>query len=183
MVAVVPKFKLKMTLLEKNHYRDRFDCGEVILNDYLKKFSKQNDEKNLSKTFILSSMEEPQKIIGFYTLSVGNILFENLPEKMKKLPKYPIPIIRIGRLAVDKIFQGKGMGEYLLMDSLYRAVLCSEEIGVFGVVVDAKHDKAKNFYQKYGFETLQNAPLTLIPRIQNIAASAAYEENMIPHCK
>lgn len=172
--------KLKITLLNSQHDRNKFDCGEIALNNYLKKFSRQNDEKNMSRTFVATMIDDAQTIMGFYTLSTGSILFDSLPEKMNKLPKYPIPIIRIGRLAVDQNAQGQAIGSYLLMDALYRCACHSEEIGIFGVVVDAKNEKSKNFYTKYGFETLTNSPLTLIIPIRDVIL-AMTNKTMMKH--
>jgi predicted GNAT family N-acyltransferase len=139
----------------------------LALNEYLQKFATQHSKNDISKTYVLISEEFKQKVLGFYTLSAGSISFEKLPEGLK-VPKYPVPIARIGRLAIDSLVQGKGMGEYLLMDALNRCAIHSEAIGIFGVVVDAKHDKAKEFYAQYGFFELTDTPLTLILKLQNV---------------
>ena len=79
-----------------------------------------------------------------------------------------MPVIRIGRLAVDQTMQGKGVGDSLLMDALYRSLKFSKEVGIFAVVVDAKHDKAKAFYLKYGFSEFHDEPLELFLPVKTI---------------
>jgi len=162
-------FDWVLEILIKKHDRSNFDCGEPDLNQYLKKFARQNIEKNLSKTFV--AIVPPNKIIGFYSFSAGSVGFETLPQELyKNLPKYPIPIVRLSRLAVDKTVQGKGLGEGLLMDAFQRCVNFSKEIGIFGLIVDAKHEKAKKFYLQYGFHELTNQPLTLFIPTKTIKA-------------
>lgn len=157
-----------VNVLNNKHNRTNFDCGEIVLNDYLQKLAGQHSKSNISKTFIATTSNDPEKIVGFYTLSAGSISFDSLPQQLNKLPRYPIPILRIGRLAVDKSCQKQGIGEYLLMDALYRCASHAQEIGMVGVVVDAKNETAKNFYLKYGFYELTNSPLTLIIPTQDI---------------
>ena len=125
------------------------------------------------------SHHAPKKVLGFYTLRAAGINFSLLPEEWrKKLPRYPIPIVRIGRLAVDNSAQKQGLGEYLLMDALYRCVALAEDIGVFGIVVDAKNDRAKKFYYKYGFYNLTDSPLTLILPISHIIDALLKEKTI-----
>ena len=122
----------------------------------------------------------PKKVLGFYTLSATGINFSSLPEGwQKKLPRYPIPMARIGRLAVDKSAQNQGLGKHLLMDALYRCVALAENIGIFGVLVDAKHDQAKQFYSKYGFCNLTHSPLTLILPLSHIVGALSEEKTLV----
>lgn len=145
--------------LHKQHHREHFDCGETPLNDYLKHYARQDIKRNLGRTWVAVSPYS-QEVLGFYSLSMGSIEFHELPQA-KPLPKYPIPVARLTRLGVDKSSQGQGLGEYLLMAALKRCYDISQEIAMFGVVVDAQHEKAKKFYVKYGFAALTTRPLTL----------------------
>lgn len=163
----MPKLQLIVSSLDKQHNRIAFDCGEPELNDYLKKLANQHIKTNISRTFVVTTVADDKNILGFYTLSAGSVAFQNIPSKFKKIARYPIPIIRLGRLAVDKQSQGKRIGEFLLMDALHRCASHAEEIGIFGVVVDAKHQKAKDFYLKYGFCELTDFVLTLSLIIKN----------------
>lgn len=136
--------------LSSKHDRSSFDCGESSLNTYLKQYARQNDEKGLGRTFV--AVEPGQtRIEGYYTISTGAVIFEQVPEK---LPRYPIPVVHLGRLAIDLNSQGKGLGELLLIDALKRAFQASEQLGIYAVEVRALNDSARNFYLKYGFMPL-----------------------------
>ncbi len=157
--------------LDRTHDRESFDCGVEELNNHLKKYARQNDEKGLGKTVVVVSDDNLKKIFGFYTISTGQIEIGSLPkEQRKKLPRYPLPVIRIGRFAVDIEFQGKGLGTALLMHALKNAEAVADRIGVYAVVLDAKDDKAKSFYLKCGFISLNNAPLKMFLPIRSIPA-------------
>ena len=153
------------------HDRDSFDCGVNELNTFLKQQANQNQSRNISKTYVAVvavSSDDLKKIYGYYTLSAGHISFDDLPEREKKVPKYPLPIARIGRLAVNIGHQGEGIGGFLLHDAFTKILGIAEKIGVFAIVVDAKNDKAKEFYKNYGFNELQNSGLTLFLPIKTI---------------
>jgi GNAT superfamily N-acetyltransferase len=157
------------------HDRKTFDCGVEELNIFLKQHANQNQTKNISKTYVAVvavSADDRKKIHGYYTLSAGHIQCEQIPEKIKaKVPKYPIPIGRIGRLAVDKEYKGQGIGGFLLHDALANVLNIADKMGVFAVVVDAKNDNAKSFYKKYGFIELQESELTLFLTIDTIKSA------------
>lgn len=159
---------LTFELLKADLNRMDFDCGEEALNSYLQHFARQDMGRELARTFILRGKEDC-KVLGFYTLCSGAIDVKNLPSSLlKKLPKYSIPVARLARLAVDKKQQSKGYGELLLVDALYRAALAGENMGIYGMVIDAKHEKAKQFYQKYGFESISLQPLILFAFLKEL---------------
>jgi GNAT superfamily N-acetyltransferase len=136
--------------LSPTHDRTAFDCGEPSLDDFLKRFARQNDEKGLSRTYVAVLPDEP-KIYGYYSLSSGAIRFDTMPEK---LPRYPVPVIHLARLAVDRSAKGQGLGKILLLDALKRAVSVCKQLGTYAVEVYALNDAARDFYLKYGFATL-----------------------------
>ena len=143
--------------LDKSFDKSAFDCGKPELNDCLKKYAWQNQQKRYSITFI-ATVENSKEIAGYYCTSASSIEFANIPDTLnKKLPKYPAPVMLIGQLAVDKKMQGKGLGKVLLMHALSRAVRISSEMGIFAVRVDAMDREAKDFYLKYGFISLKDA--------------------------
>src|SRR5205807_5246280 len=133
--------------LDKRHRRDDFDCGEESLNQFLKLYARQNARSDLSKTFV-AVRQGKTEVLGYYTLSSGSISFDVTHEKM---PRYPIPVAHLGRLAVDKRMQGQKLGELLLIDALERVVLASAGIGIYAIELYALSDSAKQFYLKYGF--------------------------------
>ncbi|MCB0262301.1 MAG: GNAT family N-acetyltransferase [Calditrichaeota bacterium] len=157
-------------LLDKKHRRNNFDCGNEALNQFIKSFALQNQKKQVSNTFVAFYPDAPNTILGYYSVSSGSLKYDDLPEEIqKKLPKYPIPMILMGRLAVDVSTQGQGIGQKLLMDAFRRAFFAAKEIAAAAVVVNAKDEKAKAFYQKYGFRELTNDPLTLFITMKEIS--------------
>lgn len=149
--------------LDKSFDRDTFDCGSEELNNFLKAKARQNQKAGFNRTFVaVKSDDSDKRVLGYYSLSMGEIDLSNLPEALrKKLPKHPVPIARIGRLAVDKSTQGQGLGKFILVDAMKRVQTASASVGVYALLVDAKDDQAKTFYKKYGFIELVDEPMTL----------------------
>jgi len=150
--------------LSARHDRSAFDCGEHSLNDYLQRFARQNDERGLGRTYVLV-VPGQQQVLGYYTLSSGYVAFDTVPEK---LPRYPIPVVHLGRLAVDLRMQGQGAGRMLLLDALRQAARVSRHIGIYAVEVRALHDRARSFYLKYGFAPLLDDRLHLYLSLKSI---------------
>lgn len=145
-------------LLDKKHNREDFDCGKELLNNYLKTQAGQDIKRKLSACFVLT--ENETNIQGYYTLSNNSIPLSSFPEHIqKKLPKSynAIPTTLLGRLAIDKKYQGKGIGKILLIDALKRSFEISQEIGSFAVVVDPIDEEAEKFYKKYDFIKLPDS--------------------------
>ena len=143
--------------LSHRHDRSAFDCGVAELNDYLKKYSGQHERRGISRTYVAVE-EGERRALGYYSISSGSIAFDTVPEN---LPRHPVPIALIGRLAVDKSARGHGLGEMLLMHALRSAQRASEVVGIYAVVVDAWDEAAKKFYLKYGFNELKDDRLHL----------------------
>lgn len=156
------------------HDRKSFDCGVDELNIFLKQHANQNQSKNISRTYVaVVAIDKHKKIYGYYTLSAGHVEFGQFSEDIKsKLPKYSIPIARIGRLAVDKNYKKQGLGGFLLYDAFMNVLKIADRIGIFAVVVDAKNNDAKLFYKKYGFTELQESGLTLFLTADTIKSNA-----------
>lgn len=115
--------------------------------------ARQASSKNISRTFVLAHKEDPNKIVGFFSLTSCevNILDIPLAEQKKYPAQHGIPAVRLARLAVAQKEQGKGYGEYLLTEAMIRTAAVAESVGVMGLYVDAKDDNAKSFYERYGF--------------------------------
>ena len=153
-----PDLPWEIIPLERGHRRDRFDCGIGALNEFLRRYARQNAEKGLGRTFVAVYPGE-QVVRGYYTLSSGAVAFEALPETARRrLPKYPVPVAHLGRLAVDRGEQGEGLGEVLLMHALHKVVSLAGEIAIYAVEVVAKNDEARRFYEHYGFSPLVDDP-------------------------
>lgn len=144
--------KYVITHLGKKHNKDPFNCGDNILNDYLKIQASQDMRKSVAVSYVMTT-EESNRVLGYYTLSSIGIVAGELPEEViKKLPRYPVlPGILIGRLGRDVEYRGNEIGQYLLIDALKRSLDISMQLGSVAVIVDAKNDKATAFYKKYGF--------------------------------
>ena len=139
--------------LRDDHNRTDFSCGNVPLDRYLKEQAGQDLRRACATPFVLVSTCGDTAILGYYTLSSYGIDVGALPADVaKKLPRYPlIPATLLGRLAVDRRYQGQGLGEFLLLDALYRALSQSAEIAAAAVVVDAIDAGAAKFYEHFGF--------------------------------
>lgn len=145
--------------LDSKHNRDNFSCGKDLLDNYFWTQVKQDVKRKLSACFVLVDIETGN-ISGYYTLSGNSISNDLIPESFKKkLPKsyISLPTILLGRLAIDKDFQGKGVGKLLLIDSLKRCYDTSESIGAFAVIGDPLDKEAERFYEKYGFIKLPDS--------------------------
>lgn len=133
-----------------------FQCGREPLNDYICRYASQDVRRNVARVFIATPEEYPQQLAGFFTLSAGSVSCSSIPTSLvRKLPRYPVPVALIGRLAVDKKFQGKGLGSILLADACQKVSQASSVLAVAGIIVDAKDDAAISFYKRFGFIPLQ----------------------------
>ncbi len=155
--------RFEFSNLDKSFDRDTFDCGSIELNNFLKTKARQNQAVGLIKTFVATAQDDrTKKVIGYYALSMGEINLAALPIVLiKRLPKHPVPVARMGRLAVDVSVKGQGLGKLLMVDAMKRVQTASELIGVYALLVDAKDESAKKFYLKYGFISLTNEPMIL----------------------
>lgn len=152
--------------------RGNFDCGVPKLNDYLKKYAKQNDKRGIAKTFVAISEGENKDVAGYYSVGMAEIKRESLPAIYRRgIPRYPVPAMRLSRLAVALAIQGRGLGEELLMQCFRKAVRLSSEVGIFAVIVDAKNQPVKEFYWKYGFIPFEDNELSLFIPISTITNS------------
>jgi GNAT superfamily N-acetyltransferase len=136
----------------KRHDRSGFDCGDEPLNRYLRALAGQHRVKGIATTFVLIDSERPSRILGYYSLSAASLAFERLTEADRKaLPAYPVPAVRIGRLATSLSLRGQGLGELLLQNSIKRVLQTRNTLGVHAVLAEAKNAAAEGFYLKYGF--------------------------------
>lgn len=152
----------RITVLESHHTQMSFDCGEPALNDYLHKYSTQNQKLGVSTTHIMEAATGD--LIGYFSLVVSTIEAQSLPHQdTKRLPRYVErpPVILISRLALDNNYKGKGLGERLLIQALLKCYEVLSIAGIIAVIVDAKHQQAKSFYERYGFVPTIDNPMRL----------------------
>ena len=166
---------LKVELLDATHDRSGFDCGVEPLTRYLQQIARQHTAKGISKTFVLvdEHAAAPKPVLGFFTISLCQVLGEHVPVKWaKKLPEQ-IPAMRLGRLAVARNQHGAGYGKALLVEALHRIARVADIAGGIGLFVDAKDEAAAAFYARFGFEPTPSGPLTLFMPTETIRLFAA----------
>jgi len=148
--------------LGRQHDRKSFECGEPSLNQYLNHYASQDIRRQVNRVFVASPPDAPRQVIGYYSLSAGSLDATALPQAFRRrLPRYPVPVVLLGRLAVAESHQGMGLGSILLADALQRIAQAGQVMAVYAVVVDALNDQAAKFYRQFGFIALPIQPLTL----------------------
>jgi len=164
---------LRIEGLEKRHQRSDFDCGEQALNHYLQTLARQQQDKGISKTFVLIDLDEPDQVLGFFSLVACDVLSEHMPLALAR--KYParVPGAKLARLAVARQYQGKGYGQLQLIEAMRKALQAAENIGIIGFFVDAKNASAGAFYEQYGFIAFPDKPLEMFLPMQTLCQTLA----------
>jgi GNAT superfamily N-acetyltransferase len=165
-VSSVPGESLRVEPLGSHHDRASFVSGVEPLDRYLRTQASQDARKNMAAPFVLVLSDGA--IGGYYTLSATAVKLADLPDQTaRRLPRYPlVPATLLGRLAVDRRFQGKGYGRFLLADALYR--VARNEIASFAVIVDAKDEAARRFYERESFLPFADQPMKLFRPVADI---------------
>jgi predicted GNAT family N-acyltransferase len=144
------------------HDRAGFGCGVAELDDYLHRFAVQHSRKGVSTVHVLVDTDQPGLILGYYTLSAAQVDVLQLSDlDRKKLPRYPVPCFRMGRLACRTDQRGKGLGKLLMGCAVDRCLQARKQVAAFALIVDAKSAQAKTFYEHYGFTSCTDSPMTL----------------------
>ena len=147
--------------LGKRHDRAAFSCGIPELDRYLVRQAGQDVRRRIARVFVCTA-EGSDTVLGFYTLSALAIDLSSLPEELsRKLPRHPVPCALIGRLAIDQSVRGHGLGRMLLVDAIKRTKGASDIMAIHAVIVDAKNNAAKQFYEGFGFAPMQDDPMRL----------------------
>jgi GNAT superfamily N-acetyltransferase len=145
--------------LAADHELDAFDCGVASLDEWLKRRARRNESEGASRTFVICT---GQRVIGYYCLAAGSVLHGVATGNVRRNMPNPVPVILLGRLAVDRAWQGKGLAADLLADAVLRALGAAETIGVRAMLVHAISEDAKRFYGKHGFRASPIEPMTLM---------------------
>jgi GNAT superfamily N-acetyltransferase len=145
--------------LSPAHSLDGFECGESSLDDWLKRRALKNQSSGASRCFVVC---DRNVVIGFYSLSAGAIHHEAAPKAMRRNMPDPLPVLLLGRLAIDRRHQNQGLGRALLRDAMLRAVHIGRDAGVFAILVHALSEPAKRFYLSRGFVDSPLQPMTLL---------------------
>lgn len=153
--------------ISATHVLERFDCGHVSLNDWLKKrAAKASRVGNSARTYVACNAE--QEVLGFYALSTGAVNRNDVPGKVSRNMPNPVPVILLGRLAVDLTVSGQGVGAGLLKDAFLRVVQAAGQIGVRALLVHAIDENARSFYLKNGFYDSPTNEMTLMLTVDEI---------------
>jgi GNAT superfamily N-acetyltransferase len=154
--------------LSASHNVKNFDCGNVNLNNYLINYALKNQQSDSSTTYVACLEKD---VIAYYSLTVASVTHENAPPRIYKgLPKYPIPVALLARLAVHKDFQRKGIGKGLLKDCLLRVNAAADIVGIRALLVHTKDDTAREWYTNFDFEPSPTDPLHLFLMLKDIRA-------------
>jgi len=157
-------------LLQENFDRTNFDCGVEALNVYLQKYALQNNKHNSSRTYV--ALKNNTQVIGYFSLAFGSVEHKASPPHVTRgLGRYPVPVLVLARLAVDQSYQSIGLGRALVKHALLKALNASEIAGLRAVIVHAKDEKAKSFYEKFGFSPSPIDPFHLFVLIKDIQES------------
>jgi GNAT superfamily N-acetyltransferase len=144
-----------------------FDCGNDVLNDWLKKRALKNQASGASRTFVICNKG---RVVGYYALSSGSVERLEAPKAIARNMPQTIPVMLLGRLAIDRDAQGQGLGAALLKDALLRVLSVAKNVGVRAILVHAISEDAKRFYLGYGFQVSPIDSMTLVLPMKNIEA-------------
>jgi len=145
--------------LQAEHDVSAFDCGQPTLNDWLRRRALQNQRSGASSTYVIL---DEMRVVGYYSLAAGSVARQTAPGRMRRNVPDPVPVVVLGRLAVDRPFQGRNLGRALLRDAVLRTLQAADIIGVRAILVHALSDQAKRFYEESGFVSSPIDPLTLL---------------------
>jgi GNAT superfamily N-acetyltransferase len=160
--------------ISKHHERKQFDCGEADLNEYLRRYARQNHESGGAKTFVAVPPSDPVRILGYYSISPGAIEFAKVPASLtRRLGRYEVPVFRLALLAVGLPVQGTGLGAALLLSAGARALSVAVEVGGVALAIDAKNERAAAWYERLGAMRLLDDPAKLILPLKTIADALA----------
>src|SRR6516225_367955 len=152
--------------LHRSHVLDRFDCGVVSLNNFLKRYALTNQGSGGAQTYVAIVVDV---VVGYYSLATGEVAHEAAPPRVAKgMARHPIPVMLLGRLATDITWQGRGLGAALLADAMRRTLQAADIAGIRALVVHAKDEKARRFYEHFDFDVSPKDPLHLSILIKEI---------------
>lgn len=156
--------------IARSHRREAFDCGDDAMNEFLRRYARQSHEQNAAKTFCAIDNNSPGRILGFYTVTPTAIEHNDVPETLTKgLARHEVAGFRLARIATDRTVAGQGLGGQLLVAAALRCLRAASEVGGVLLVIDAKSERAANWYASFGAEPLSNRPFTLVMPLATFA--------------
>ena len=158
------------TPIAADHELDDFDSGEPSLDEWLKKRALKSHASGASRCFVLCNHKQ---VIGYYSLSAGAISHESAPKSMRRNMPDPLPVLLLGRLAIDCHYHNQGLGSALLRDAMIRAVTVAGDAGIFAILVHALSEQAKQFYLSRGFVQSPVQAMTLMMTLETVRSILA----------
>ena len=156
-----PKTLNRPEPLGAHHQVAAFDCGAPPLDEFLSRHALGNHQSGTAKTYVATT--DSHIVVGYYSLAASQILYADAPTRLQKgAPRHPIPVVLLARLAVDRSWQGQGLGAGLLKDAIIRVLTAAEGVGVRALLVHAKDEAAKALYERYDFAPLPGYPMHLV---------------------
>jgi GNAT superfamily N-acetyltransferase len=157
--------------LGKGGELDEFDCGETSLNVWLWRHARAAAGAGSARTFVTVDAEQ-NRVVGYHALTAASIEHEDATERVRRgMPRHPLPVILLARLAVDRSVQGRGVGSWLLADAMRRSVAAAERVGIRALVVHAIDERARAFYVKHGLSSSSSDPQHLMILVKDIRAA------------
>lgn len=151
-------------LLTEQHVLEPFDCGNEVLDDWLRRRAMKNQHLNASRTFVIC-LEGTLRVVGYYSIATGSVSHVDLGRSLRQNMPDPVPVVLLGRLAVDVCTQGHNFGKWLLNDAVIRVSNLADQVGIKAVMVHAINEQAKAFYEYFGFVESPVAANTLFYKI------------------
>lgn len=148
------------------HLLNEFECGEHTLDEWLKRRAMSNQLSGASRTFVV--VDEERRVCGYYAMAAGAVSHPLATSAVRRNMLDPVPVMVLGRLAVDRRVQGFKLGAAMLQDAVNRAIVVSQNTGVRALLVHALNDRAKQFYEYYGFQESPQHPMTLMLRLNSV---------------
>lgn len=153
--------RLTIEPLARRHDRTGFSSSIAQLDQYLVLRAGQDTRRRIARVFVCTA-DGSDKVLGYYTLSALSVDLTSLPDRLsRRLPRHPVPCALIGRLAVDRSRQGQGLGRMLLADAVKRTVAVGDSVAIYAVIVDAENERARAFYETFGFVPMPSNPMRL----------------------
>lgn len=159
--------------LRADHDLSLFDCGEPALDDWLRRRALQNEESGASRTYVVRA---GKRVVGYYALAVGSVAHGEAPGRVRRNMPDPVPVVILGRLAVDRSYHGRNLGAGLLRDAVLRTLQAADIAGIRALLVHAISDRAKQFYEKWGFVVSPVDPMTLMITVAEAARTLVAEQ-------
>jgi GNAT superfamily N-acetyltransferase len=154
--------------LSSEHETESFDSGQLVLDNWLRRRALSNQSTGASRTFVVC---EETRVVAFYALASGAITQAGVTGNFRRNMPEPIPVVVLARLAVDRAYQGRGLGRGMFRDAAQRVVRAADSIGIRGIIVHAISDEARRFYIALGFDPSPTGPMTLLVTLKDLSRS------------